>query len=1331
MITHYLKSKVFKPILQKSIGLLAAGVLLVPGLATAQMNGTYTINQNAGASNTNFRSFQALASQLTNNTRPDGGPTLGAGVSGPVTVNVVAGSGPYIERVLFGVINGVSATNTITINGNNNVIQYNSPSSGVFSVMELNGTDRLIVRDLVLRINNTAQGWGLHLWNSADDNIFERVDIDLSTVTSITTNAIGVVASGSTTTYTTQGANGLRNIFRNGIIRGGVNGGPYFAVSLYYQSGVWNSRWTFENNDIRDFNLYGVYAIFTGFDTFRGNRIRRSTRNYNSTFYGMLFSSGGKGTICENNWVYDMFGAQGTNGSGVVYGIYFASPQPANWSEAPIIRNNIIHVNKTSSTTYALFLSCTTFGRVYHNTIVTEHVNYTGGTNFGLYTANCSNETQEIYNNIVDMSGNVSNYKVGFYFVQSRPTAIFSNNNGLRAVGGGTTYHGYSATFYTSFADWQNADGRAYDQNSTNADPMFTNRAPANPNLLPNSVDHDGLGRGLSAWVPTDINGQSRSTSNPDPGAYEYNIDVRVTNVFTNKSLYCQNEIDSVRVTLANFSAINIPTLNIQYYVRNSAGNGTLITENRTVNLAPGNSTTLWFNTKYQFVTAGQNTIVTRIRGKQDSLTRVVDVGTAPVGAEIAQGSPFNGQFRGGSVAEPDIVAYGDRIRYSLTPAPGFPSSTFGSSWAISELEMRTLTGTGVLSSDTSTLLPNSTRNGSLDFTPSQSVTDNTYRVRMRLINLANGCNAPSIERIVFVAPRPVADFSVASACLGDRNAFVNLSQVSSGSLSHVWHFGDGDSSTLTNPMHRYAQPGTYTVRLLTRTNFGYIDTISKQATVYRLPDADFAFSNVCQGTAMPFTNNTVSYGGNPVYTWMFGDGNTSNVRDPRHNYSSPGVYQVTLSVNDNGCVGQKSSWVTYSPTPVADFSFMGGSCEGDMVSFNNASSISTGSFGMLWDFGDGGSSVQMNPEYAYMSAGDFNVKLTVKSEFGCNADKTLVVSVKENPRPAFTNSDPCSGAPVNFTNGTTGPAGSTLNYMWDFGDGNTSTAQNPVHTFGSPDRYNVKLRAVASNGCTNEIMQVVGTGVRPQAAYSVPAEQCQGTPFNFINNTLSFGEGVSFMWEFGDGSSSTDANPVKNFTNLGDFSVRMTATTTGGCIDSASGSVKVKEVPSSVFTVESNKDGNGTILIKPSVSNDGQYVWKLGTVATSNSPTQFTHRFFGSGLFRITLNRTKDGCSSTSFEDVRIDLTSVAGVDGSGVFTSLFPNPTNGKVVMALNGVDANDVNITVTDIRGRILNSVPVSAKSAGEISIDLSDLPGGVYLVNAVSGSYARVFKVEVVK
>jgi hypothetical protein len=280
MIKHYLKLKAFKTKLKSKLALISAGLLLLPAVSWAQMNGTYTVDANAGASSTNFRNFVSLANQLTNNTRTDGGPTLGAGVSGPVTINVVANSGPYLERVVFGQISGTSSTNTITINGNANVIQHNSPVAGTFSVMELNGTDWLRVNNLVLRINNSSQGWGLHVWNSADDNIFNQVDVDISSVTSITTNAIGVVASGSNQNYFTQGAHGLRNIFRNGVIRGGVNGGPYFGVSLYYQSGIFNSRWTFENNDIRDFNLYGVYAIFTGFDVFRGNLIRRSTRNY-------------------------------------------------------------------------------------------------------------------------------------------------------------------------------------------------------------------------------------------------------------------------------------------------------------------------------------------------------------------------------------------------------------------------------------------------------------------------------------------------------------------------------------------------------------------------------------------------------------------------------------------------------------------------------------------------------------------------------------------------------------------------------------------------------------------------------------------------------------------------------------------------------------------------------------------------------------------------------------------------------------------------------------------------------------------------------------------
>lgn len=1294
-------------------------------IAHAQLNGTYTIDQNSSASSTNFRSFTALASQMMNNTRPDGGPTLGAGVSGPVTINVVANSGPYQERFVITQINGANTNNTITINGNGNVLQYNNPVSGDFSAIYLNGAKWFRIRNLGVRINNTSQGWGIHFMNDASDNIIENCDIDISAVTTITTNAIGIVFSGSTTSPYTLAVNGYRNILRNNVIRGGVNGGPYFGIIQIQQSGSNNNNNLFEGNDIRDFSYYGFYINYTGGNTYRANRIHRPTRNLAGyPFYGMYLINGARRELIENNYIYNPYGGVG-NGSSTLYGIYLATVNAP--SSDPInIRNNVIQLNKTSGAVYGLGSTCGANINFHHNTVDIDNRGVAGsGVIYGVYAGvTCGFRFQEYYNNIIDIKGRTTNTIYGYFLQTSGGLGDFLiNNNGIRitnASNGTIDYGNAIGTPHSTFAAWQAGNGRQYDQNSTDDDPLFTN--PAALNYRPQSISHDDIGRNIG--ITTDITGSSRTVTSPDPGAFEFSVDVRATGIFTQKSLYCQNEIDSIRLTITNFSTITVPSLNVSYRV----GTGTTVTERATLNIPPGQSRDYWFSTKHQFAIAGALPITGRVTAKRDSVIRNVTINAAPVGAQFVQGSPFNGQFLGGDVTDPDIVAHGDKITYGLQPATGFPNSGFGTQWFINNLDFRTLRGTPVLSSDTATFIPTMSANGRIEFTPSQSVSDSMYLITVRLINLTNGCIAPPITRQLFVAPRPTADFTASASCLGNPTIFQNSSSVSSGSLSYVWRFGNGDSSTLTNPVYTYPNDGVYTVELVARTNFGYTSVVSRQVTVVKLPEADFTFTNVCEGNAMPFINTSVAQSSTINYTWNFGDGNTSNAKDPNHTYSQPGVYQVSLLVDDNGCLGTKSSWVTNSPKPLADFTFSGSLCSNTDISFTNSSTISTGNIGFSWSFGDGGEAGDANPTHVYTNSGNFDVRLTVTSDFGCTDSKTQSVAVLPGPAVDFSFSDPCAGDPVSFTNNTAEPSGIVVNYVWDFGDGMTSTTKNPVHTFAAFDKYNVTLSAIGSNACSASMSKVVGTGLRPQARFIAPNQVCQGQAYEFTNSSLGFGESLSFSWSFGDGSTSTDANPVRNFTNSGDYNVVLHVVTPGGCSDSTTGIARVREVPSSTFTVESNKNGDGTVLIKPAQENDGQYVWNFSNGFTASNSSAFTYRFGGNALYSITLNRTKDGCSSTSTVDVRINILSVNEISLGGI--TLYPNPTSGNLNIRFETRSNTKWNAEVYDLAGKLLKAVNLNS-DLQLFSIDLSEFSSGLYLVKMSNGTDTYQSRIELLK
>ena len=131
---------------------LIAGFLLISSASFGAFSGTYTIDAKSAASSTNYQSFTSIFGDMFNGTRTDGGTSNGSGISGAVTINVVSGSGPYTEQVTIKQISGISATNTIVVNGNGNTIQFSATSSSTSHTILFDGADYVTIDNLKILI---------------------------------------------------------------------------------------------------------------------------------------------------------------------------------------------------------------------------------------------------------------------------------------------------------------------------------------------------------------------------------------------------------------------------------------------------------------------------------------------------------------------------------------------------------------------------------------------------------------------------------------------------------------------------------------------------------------------------------------------------------------------------------------------------------------------------------------------------------------------------------------------------------------------------------------------------------------------------------------------------------------------------------------------------------------------------------------------------------------------------------------------------------------------------------------------------------------------------
>jgi hypothetical protein len=462
---------------------------------SAQLSGVYTINQTMGASATNFVSFNALAAALNT-----------SGVSGPVTVNVVANTGPYIEQVTFNAITGTSGTNTITINGNGNTLTWGSFSSATPHTLLLGGADFMDFNFLNIVGTGTSFALVVHLWNGSDDNRFD--DCTMSCNPNGTGSAsyfMPYSISGSPNLGTTSGNSGNNNVVNTCTL----NSGYYSAYITGSSFSPFNSGNVISNSQLRDFYLYGIWNSWAQGTIIRNNTLERLNRTLVTTVYGIYVTSSSLNMIIERNRLRRFFDAVQTSSS-TMYVIWIAGS--ATQGNEIIVRNNCISDMKWNGTAYGILVNGANFVNVYHNTFSFDDPNATGGSIYGIYV---SSTACDVRNNLVSITRGGTGSKWGFYYFSAN--GIISENNMMFVSPlGGIGYVGYYLANYTTLAGWKTANG--WDQNTQSMNPQFTNSLTLDYTPSEVQINNGGVPLG----VLTDINNFGRNLPAPDYGAFEF-----------------------------------------------------------------------------------------------------------------------------------------------------------------------------------------------------------------------------------------------------------------------------------------------------------------------------------------------------------------------------------------------------------------------------------------------------------------------------------------------------------------------------------------------------------------------------------------------------------------------------------------------------------------------------------------------------------------------------------------------------------------------------------------------------------------------------------------
>lgn len=406
----------------------------------------------------------------------------------------------------------------------------------------------------------------------------------------------------------------------------------------------------------------------------------------------------------------------------------------------------------------------------------------------------------------------------------------------------------------------------------------------------------------------------------------------------------------------------------------------------------------------------------------------------------------------------------------------------------------------------------------------------------------------------------------------GHKFIFTNTSQGGAASLSYLWDFGDGTTSTATNPQKTYTSPGTYNVRLIVYPNVGCNDTIVKTIILNPSANASFSVNNSAQclnNNYFSFTNTSTINSGSMTYSWDFGDGYFAGVTHANHVYDHSDSFFVRLiATSDLGCKDTTEKMVVVYPMPDADFSINSATqcSQGNNFVFTNLTTITYGTLTYLWNFGDGNTSTQTSPSHSYSSNNIFNVKLIATSNYGCKDSVTKTTRVDPTPQAGFTINDTSQCLNQNnfvFTNTTTVSSG-TISYLWNFGDNSTSTATSPSHVYSAAGTYQVKLVAGTTQGCMDSVTKTVIVHPSLIAGFTINnSSQCfENNSFAFTNTSSTTTGTTSYFWSFGDGDSAYTTHATHKYLDIGTFSVELLASSTNGCADSVTQQITVKAMP-------------------------------------------------------------------------------------------------------------------------------------------------------------------------
>lgn len=544
---------------------------------------------------------------------------------------------------------------------------------------------------------------------------------------------------------------------------------------------------------------------------------------------------------------------------------------------------------------------------------------------------------------------------------------------------------------------------------------------------------------------------------------------------------------------------------------------------------------------------------------------------------------------------------------------------------------------------------------------PSHQFADSGALIVTLIVGTDGGC-FDTITQPIFIQGLPNADVGPdTTACFDNPN--ISLNGLISNASGGVWVGNGGTFNPNTTDMNANYDPSQqeiddgFTQIILSTTGNGFcpsnqdtlIITFIDGPIVDAGPDIE-----VCRDTSSVPLSATFQYSGGIEWFTNQGTGSFTNSLSPNTTYipSSTDTQQDSIlifiqTIINGNCFGDLDSvYITFFDPPTISLEFEDTICEGNPLLLNSNSTTGNG----LWTTtGDG----TFNPDTAAVTIyehGAFdlnNGSVTIFFESfnngGCQIQRdTIEIAVIPSPSVDFDFTDVCYGQETDFTS-TVVSVEPVTDYSWTYDGNQFSTDANPSFVMPDTGTNDVTLIVFSSNGCSDTITKEIFTYYLPDVAFSTPAPCLNGGTQFFDETTVNFGESVEWEWNFGDGSSSSDQDPMTQYPNAGDFNVQLIVTTDQGCIDSLTQLISIYPGPIADFSANPpnayvQEDIDFTDLTQ---SDFPISIWDWdfadGNFSGDQNPT---HNYNQGGDYEVILViEDENGCLDTASQVVHIYL--------------------------------------------------------------------------------------------